>query len=275
MSNLLVRIMTAIIGGAIVISLIIYSAYGLWLLGFVVSMVALFEFLRGMGIGKREYLLPAGIMGTLVWLMVLFDIPDTMTIGAMMLILPVFEVLTLFNQQESRPHIALGTVTLGFFYCYIPLLLFFKLAAPDTMADYDHHLPLGILILNWTLDSTAYLFGKYLGKTPLYPRISPKKTWEGAIGGTLCCLIMGAILSNLMPMKLPEGPTLFPTYHWLVAAILIAVFSQLGDLVESMFKRSVSLKDSGKVLPGHGGMLDRFDGLFLSTPFLYFYFLML
>ena len=113
------------------------------------------------------------------------------------------------------------------------------------------------------LDSGAYAVGRLMGRHPLFPRISPKKTWEGSIGGALLCLGLGVVLQ----IYVPQG-----NCNWIVVAAIISVFSQVGDLVESMFKRSVALKDSGSILPGHGGMLDRFDGVFLSVPFLYLYF---
>lgn len=275
MSNLLVRIITASIGGAIVVSAIITSPYGLWLFGFVVSMIGLFEFLRGMGVKELRFILPVGIIGATVWALLLIEVPDTHSVAAMMLIVPIFEVLILFYPHEKSPQVQLGNIALGFFYCYLPLVLFYKLAVPDKMVGYDYHLPLGILLLHWTLDTGAYFAGKALGRHPLYPRISPKKTWEGAIGGTLACLAVGGVLATHMPLQVPEGPMEFPSGHWWAAAIIVSVFSQLGDLVESMFKRSVKIKDSGNILPGHGGMLDRFDGLFLSIPFLYLYFLLL
>ena len=89
-----------------------------------------------------------------------------------------------------------------------------------------------------------------------------KKTWEGAITGVVCCLGLSFIFQNVWSSD---------NWNWVVIALIISIFSQLGDLVESMFKRSLDLKDSGSLLPGHGGFLDRFDGIFLSTPLIYLY----
>ena len=103
------------------------------------------------------------------------------------------------------------------------------------------------------------------------PRISPKKTIEGAVGGAICCLVLGGIFMRYMPVQLASGSFV----NWGIVALMLCVLSQIGDLVESMFKRSVKLKDSGSILPGHGGMLDRFDGPFFSLPFIFFYFSLL
>ena len=107
----------------------------------------------------------------------------------------------------------------------------------------------------------AYFGGRFLGKHKLFERISPKKTWEGAIIGAAFCILLGYILQM----------TWLVQWNWIIVASIIAVFSQLGDLVESMFKRSIHIKDSGSLLPGHGGFLDRFDGIFLSTPVIFIY----
>jgi len=121
---------------------------------------------------------------------------------------------------------------------------------------------LGIFILIWTNDTGAYLSGMLLGKHPFYPRISPKKTWEGTIGGFILTLILATILSKWLFAN-----------DILVALILgavVSVFAALGDLVESMLKREVGVKDSGNVLPGHGGVLDRFDSLLFVAPAAFF-----
>ena len=137
---------------------------------------------------------------------------------------------------------------------------------PAISNDYDPFLPLGLLMLTWVLDSGAYFVGRWLGKRPLFPRISPKKTWEGSIGGAVLCIGLGVAMEQFLPAH---------SYNWIIIAAIISVFSQLGDLIESMFKRSIEIKDSGSLLPGHGGMLDRFDGVFVSTPFVFLYFSLL
>ncbi len=125
---------------------------------------------------------------------------------------------------------------------------------------------LGIFILIWASDSGAYVFGVTMGKNKLFERISPKKTWEGFIGGVVISQVAAFLLSRYF------GDLGY--LHWGIIAGIVAVFGTLGDLVESMIKRSVKIKDSGKILPGHGGILDRFDSLLFTIPviFTYLYF---
>ena len=269
MSNLLQRLITAAVAGTASILAIVYSAYGLLVFCFLVSVLGLAEYSRVNQLSKK-YRWPLVSLSILIWLGYLavtwagFDSDrEGLVWQSMLVILPTLSIFLLFNGKEDQPQRSIGIIATGLIYCYLPLILLFKLSYPD--AVYDFRIPLGILLLTWVLDVGAYFVGKALGKHPLYPRISPKKTWEGSIGGALLCI----------------GLAVFFEYHvftsenlqfnWIIIALLISVLSQLGDLVESMYKRSLSLKDSGSILPGHGGILDRFDGTYISIPFIYFY----
>ena len=123
---------------------------------------------------------------------------------------------------------------------------------------------LGYLLVTWVYDTGAYLFGVRFGKTRFFERISPKKTWEGTIAGAFTAVLVTAGLSLLVPDIAPAD--------WAILAGIVLVFGTFGDLVESLFKRSLNIKDSGTILPGHGGILDRFDTIFLSAPFVFLYF---
>ncbi len=263
------RIITAVIGVSIVIPAIVLSAYGNWLFCVVVSIVSYWEFVKGMGIRKRRYIWTSILGGISLWLMVLLEliaadwveIPSLAYQLVVLLILPIIGIVALFNKEEHRPVETVGTMVLGYIYVVLPFFLLFRMSIPGLPGSYNFLIPLGILWLTWTLDVMAYTFGKITGNHPLFPRVSPKKTWEGAVGGVVFCLGMAV----LMEVYLPQS------FSWLVIALITSFFSQLGDLVESMFKRSVALKDSGKLLPGHGGMLDRFDGMLISLPIIYLY----
>ena len=122
---------------------------------------------------------------------------------------------------------------------------------------------LGFFILLWANDTFAYLAGMMFGRNRLFERISPKKSWEGFFGGLLCTTALSLLVANWF--------TVMPSYHWVVVAIIIVVFGVYGDLVESMLKRNLKIKDSGHFLPGHGGILDRFDAVLLAAPMVYFY----
>ncbi len=164
--------------------------------------------------------------------------------------------LELFWQSQS-PAAALGKHLLGLFYIGLPIIFLYSLANPDSV--YTPNRVFGLLWLIWTNDSCAYIVGSRLGKTKLFERISPKKTWEGAIGGAIGAMLMAWALAQF-----------FPAYNlaqWLVLALLASVIGTLGDLVESMLKRNAGVKDSGNLLPGHGGLLDRFDSFIFVLPF--------
>ena len=113
--------------------------------------------------------------------------------------------------------------------------------------------------MTWANDTGAYLIGSQIGRTKLFPRISPKKTWEGSAGGVLVTFLAGYLLSRIFSD--------ISLVDWCVLAGIVSIFGSLGDLVESMLKRSLQIKDSGNLLPGHGGFLDRFDAFIFLLPF--------
>lgn len=121
-----------------------------------------------------------------------------------------------------------------------------------------------VLILVWMNDNGAYMGGSLLGKHKMWQRHSPGKTWEGTIIGVLITLLVAYFIGPLFNNEIAW-------YHWLVVGFICSVIDTLGDLVESMLKRSVGMKDSGKIMPGHGGFLDRFDSLLIATPFVFAY----
>ena len=175
-------------------------------------------------------------------------------------------LVELYRKKEN-PFINISYTILGIFYIAIPFAMLFHLgyyANQQFIDNYNFQIILGFFILLWLNDTGAYLAGRFFGKHKLFERISPKKTWEGSIGGTISA-IGGAYILSIFCSNLELT-------NWIVMAVLIAIFGGLGDLVESMLKRSLKIKDSGKLLPGHGGILDRFDGLLLSVPFVYTYF---
>jgi phosphatidate cytidylyltransferase len=166
-------------------------------------------------------------------------------------------LIVLFGNR-SDPFRDIGSAFIGILYIGLPFALMERMVLPPD-GGYRMDLLLGLLFLNWTNDSGAYLVGSRIGRTPFFPRISPKKTWEGIAGAgvlTLGIALLNAVLFPAIPMR-----------DWLALGLLVFVFGSLGDLVESMFKRSMQIKDSGSLLPGHGGFLDRFDGFIFQLPF--------
>ena len=157
---------------------------------------------------------------------------------------------------------------LGQMYVAMPLSLINVLAfnvSPDgTMRHYDMLIPLSIFIFLWTNDTGAYCTGSLLGRHKLFPRISPGKSWEGSIGGGLLVLVVAAIVGWLAQDG--EVPHTLSIPQWMGLGLVVVVFGTWGDLVESLFKRTLGIKDSGNILPGHGGMLDRFDSSLMAIP---------
>jgi len=154
----------------------------------------------------------------------------------------------------------IGTQLLGLVYVVFPFMLIIELRMNAIDAG---NLLIGMFVLIWSNDTFAYLSGRFFGKTKLFERISPKKTWEGLIGGMFLTLIIAFLIGTLDEQR---GVT-----FWLVAAFIIVPGAIFGDLIESMFKRSLNIKDSGNLLPGHGGILDRFDAAIFSIPLFYFW----
>ncbi|RXF71900.1 phosphatidate cytidylyltransferase [Arcticibacter tournemirensis] len=164
-------------------------------------------------------------------------------------------------RKEKKPFHSIAYTFFGVLMVIVPFS--FYTAAAFSNGEYSFHYSLGFLLLLWASDTGAYLFGIKLGKNKLFERHSPKKTWEGFFGGMITSLAVAFILSTQF--------TELSSLNWAVISFLIVVGGTFGDLFESMLKRSMNVKDSGSLLPGHGGLLDRFDGLLLSAPLVYVY----
>ena len=156
-------------------------------------------------------------------------------------------------------------------FSMIPVLAFN--AGADGNIHFNSLLPLSVFIFLWVSDSGAYCVGSLIGKHKLFPRISPGKSWEGSIGGGVFVLIAAAIVAwydqSAVESLKAAGEMYTPvlsTIQWLGLGLVVCVFGTWGDLVESLFKRTIGIKDSGNILPGHGGMLDRFDSSLMAFP---------
>lgn len=189
--------------------------------------------------------------------------------------LPLMFIYELFRKSPT-PIANVGTTLMGFIYVAMPMsmLLFIPLMlTPDV---WRAKIVLFYIFIIWANDSFAYLFGITLGKHRLFERISPKKSWEGFVGGLFGAALMGFIAAKdiISDMELCGMTDINETgvmVKWIGMALIAAVAGVFGDLVESLFKRSIDIKDSGRIMPGHGGWLDRFDALLLSIPFSFIY----
>lgn len=164
-------------------------------------------------------------------------------------------------QKNEKPFTSIAYTICGLIYIILPI------STTNLIIQYNSEfqplLLLSVFILAWCNDSFAYLTGVKFGKHRLFERHSPKKSWEGFVGGFLFTIIAGIVISKFS--------NIFAIWHWIVISIIVSCVGTLGDLVESMFKRQMGVKDSGKILPGHGGILDRFDILFIVLPIVWVY----
>lgn len=175
-------------------------------------------------------------------------------------------VSELYTKNKNAVH-DLSYTMLGQMYVALPLSIINVLAfrtATDGNIHFYYLLPLSVFIFLWTSDTGAYCVGSLFGKHKLFPRISPAKSWEGSIGGGVLVLV-AAFLVSLLDQNHGNLSGL-NTLQWLGLGLVVTVFGTWGDLVESLIKRTLGIKDSGTILPGHGGMLDRFDSSLLAIP---------
>ena len=171
-----------------------------------------------------------------------------------------FLIRDLFSSRELPNLLSNQFINTTF---YISSGFIFLILIAFNFGDYNPQIILGIFLLIWTNDSFAYLIGKNFGKQKLFASISPKKTIEGFLGG----VFFSAIVSYFIALLAPS----LSFSNWLIISVLVSVFGTLGDLVESKYKRKASVKDSGKIMPGHGGMLDRLDSAIFAAPFIYLF----
>lgn len=163
--------------------------------------------------------------------------------------------------KSDKPLTNIAVNLTSFIYIGIPFSLLNLVVFRN--GEYSSGILIGILALVWIYDSAAFVIGSNFGAKPLFPRISPNKTREGLLGGLLVLTAVGFGLGYILPG--------FSPLEWAVISWIIAYFSAIGDLIESMIKRDLEIKDSGSILPGHGGFLDRFDAFIFVIPFIAFY----
>lgn len=211
----------------------------------------LYGLLLGVVIFVTNYLFAIGRIGNFVFL------------GIIPLIISVYIVELFRNHHKPLQNIA-GTF-MGLIYVSLPfaLLNYFALTYSSFKIGYNVDFIIGFFFLIWANDTGAYAFGVTLGRHKMFPRVSPKKSWEGLVGGFFTTALTAWIISLVFVNV--------SILHWLAIGFIAAVMGVFGDLVESMFKRSIGIKDSGKFLPGHGGLLDRFDAMLLAVPIVYVY----
>ncbi|GAF16720.1 LOW QUALITY PROTEIN: phosphatidate cytidylyltransferase [Bacillus sp. JCM 19046] len=256
------RIVTGLFIGIVILAMV---GLGGWWFSIFVSLMATVAMIELLKMKKIRAFSLRGIVGLIsMWLLLVptswFDqIPIQYTkIETFIFLILVLLMLTVLTKNkftfEEVGFIVLSSVYVGFGFHYLIMT--------REVADIGLWLVLFVIVLIWTTDSGAYFVGKFMGKNKLWPEISPNKTIEGSVGGILLAVLVGSVFYIINPF--------LDTY---ITALLIifatAVFGQIGDLVESALKRHYAVKDSGNVLPGHGGILDRFDSLIFVMPLLH------
>lgn len=267
MSNLLERTLTAIIFVIVLLGAIMLSEFASAILFFAIILLCQREFYNFFKETEIKPQKKVGIVGGLAFfiLSVISEKSQTITQPLFLLIPIIFSIFVIeLYRNRTNPTANIAYTILGIIYIAIPITLLHRLSYFQDFKfghEYNFELIIGYFFILWANDTAAYLIGRKVGRTKLFPRISPKKTWEGSIGGVVFGLIVGYINFLIFPHT--------PLLVWLGIALIVVIFGSLGDLVESMFKRSLNIKDSGSLLPGHGGVLDRFDGIFISAPIVY------
>ena len=154
-------------------------------------------------------------------------------------------------------------------YITLPFVFIVKISFGTN--DYNPKIILGLFVLIWTNDTFAYLVGKSMGKHKLFERVSPKKTIEGFLGGVVFAAFAGFLISKLYIQPKPEFSNT-SILIWTIIALIVSIFGTIGDLIESKFKRIAGIKDSGSIMPGHGGILDRLDSVIFVAPIIFLFY---
>ncbi len=268
MTSFLKRTISGALFITLIIGAILLGQYTFSLVFFVLMELTMLEFYKlsfkarvkpqhyfGMTLGAVvfaiNYFFAIGTIGNYIFL------------GIIPLVLSIFLIEIYRNHQKPMHNIAY--TLLGIIYVAFPfsLLNYFVLSHSSYSIGFEYHILLGYFIMLWANDTGAYVVGLSIGRNKLFPRISPKKSWEGLVGGLFFSVLAAWILSMFYyDISLS---------HWIAIGLITAISGVFGDLVESMFKRSVGVKDSGKIMPGHGGLLDRFDCVLISAPIVFVY----
>ena len=212
--------------------------------------------------------------GTSVYIVSTLIASGLLPFYSFLVLIPILIIITIAElyRKLDKPFDSLAHTFFAIFYTALPFSMFpfaaFSKSGMDTILPHEGILfspgiIIGFFILLWAHDTGAYITGTSLGRHKLMPRISPGKTWEGCIGGFLASVVIAWLFADWFGV--------ISTIQWIIVSVIISIAGTYGDLVESMLKRSMDVKDSGTALPGHGGFLDRFDSTILSFPLVYLF----
>ena len=251
------RLITGAVYVVLLLSAVFLSSDAYDFLFMVFGLACLYEYKRLVKL--RGYYIFIAYLG--LWWAFIYIIQDKILINILMFTTILVDLLLLYYlfSTKRKLYYTYKKFITGLFYIGGGCIFLTMIPYKDN--EFAKFLIMGIFVLIWINDSFAYLVGRTIGRTKLFPRVSPKKTVEGSVGGLVFTLIGTYFLARFEPVLNPQ--------QWLILAIVIVVFGTLGDLVESKLKREAGVKDSGAILPGHGGLLDRLDSLIFAAPFAY------
>ena len=261
-SNLTQRIIAAVIAVPFLIFCIYFSEWSFFGLFLLICVMTQLEFYKLLRLDENTPLFIYGTMcGAILFSLSFLIETERIPYSRYYILSPLLSVIffiKLYKKNDTKPFMNIAYTFLGIIYVALPFALIVVLS--NVLGKYSWQIVLGCLFLLWASDTGAYFAGTNFGKTKLFERVSPKKSWEGSIGGFLAAMVVAFILTIYFDDIEP--------WKWYVIGAIIVIAGTYGDLVESLFKRSIKIKDSGSIIPGHGGFLDRFDGLLLSVPFI-------
>lgn len=260
---------TRAISGAIYITLLIVSLYwqhALIVLFFGFGLVCLAEFNKLIQLKSfiPFFIFTALYLGFSYWPILLKPSSGFNEALQILLVITIFVQLILIKDLFSEKTIPLfSSKRFIITTFYLSSAFVFLIFIANFNNSFTPMLLLGVFILIWVNDTSAFLLGKNFGKQKLFPRVSPKKTVEGFLGGLFFSCVASYFIANFTE--------LLDSTSWLIMSIIVSVFGTLGDLIESKFKRQANVKDSGVIMPGHGGLLDRLDSIIFAAPFIYLF----
>jgi phosphatidate cytidylyltransferase len=253
------RIISGVLGAIFFLLILWLGSWWYSVLIWILASICFLEYCRLFGLSYRK---PQVILGLLfVWLIIVSGLKTQFGLESValfentniiILALVIFLALLVFSRNQfdiyQMAHLFIGTIYIGLGFSYMIKIIW----QPDGLMW-----SLFVLLIIWANDTGAYFTGKNLGKRKLWPSISPNKTIEGSIGGIVLGVIVSGVFSYVCPQIWTMG-------HAIILGLLISIVGQLGDLVESAIKRSTGTKDSGRIMPGHGGVFDRFDSIIFT-----------
>ncbi len=267
MKELIIRSTTGLLFAVLILGSILLSPYAFFIVAGIFASVGLYEFINlfypGHNIADYKAYYFSGLAIYIITGLVGIQYFDVRMMLYVLILFYFIIPLELYKKDSSWKRIGI------FFSAFIFVAMGFGLmnslyfAGMQESNNYFPGVLLGMFLLIWVNDTFAYLVGSAIGKHRLFERHSPKKSWEGSIGGFVFTMAAAWLISLFF--------TQLNLNQWLITAVIAVVFGTYGDLSESMLKRNVNVKDSGNILPGHGGVLDRFDAALLATPFVYLY----